>query len=68
MSAVQISEEFTVRVFLRHISTYCACTLAQIHVSTMLQDNVIQLSKLLLTSCQFCSARIPREYVVAVFD
>jgi len=49
---------------LRHTGIYCACTHAFIPVSTMLQDNVMQLSKLLLTGYQFCSVRIPIEYVV----
>ena len=47
---------------LRHIGTYCACTHAYIPVSTMLQDNMMQLSKLLPTSHQFYSERIPIEY------
>ena len=33
-------------------------------LSTMLQDNVMQLSKLLLTGYQFSSVRIAIEYVV----
>jgi len=45
-----------------HIGTYSACTHAYIPVSTMLQDNVKQLSKLLLTGYQFSSVRIPIEY------
>jgi len=32
----------------------------------MLQDNVMQLSKLLLTGSQFSSVRIPLEYVVVL--
>ena len=47
---------------LPHIGTNCACTHAYIPVSTMLQDNVMQLSKLLLTGYQFSSVRIPIEY------
>ena len=50
--------------FLRHIGTNCACTNACIPVSTMLQDNVMQLRKLLLTGYQFSSVRIVIEYVV----
>jgi len=38
---------------LRHIGTNCACTHAYILVSTMLQDDVRQLIKLLLTGYQF---------------
>jgi len=47
---------------LRHISTNCACTHACIPVCTTLQDNVMQLRKLLLTGYQFSSVRIPIEY------
>ena len=53
---------------LRHIGTYCAYTHAYIPVSTMHQDNMMQLSKLLLTGCQFSSVRksqfssVPIEY------
>jgi len=50
----------------RHIGTYCACTHVYIPVSTILQDNVMQLSKLLLTGYQFSSLRIPIEYVVVL--
>jgi len=49
---------------LRHIGTNYACTQAYIPVSTMLQDNVMELSKLLLTVYQFSSVRKPIEYVV----
>jgi len=35
---------------------------ARLPVSTMLQDNVMQLSKLLLTAYQFSSVTIPIEY------
>jgi len=51
---------------LHHIGTYCACTHAYIPVFTMLEDNVTQLSKLLLTGYQFSSVRIPIEYVVVL--
>jgi len=34
---------------LRHIGNYCACSHTYIPVSTMLQDNMMQVSKLLLT-------------------
>jgi len=51
---------------LRLIGTYYACMHAYIPVTTMLQDNVTQLSKLLLTGYQFSSAMIPIEYVLAV--
>jgi len=44
---------------LRHIGTYRACTHAYIHVSTMLHDDVMQLSNLLLAGYQFSSVRIP---------
>jgi len=44
---------------LHHTGTYCACTHAYIPVSTILQDNVMQLSKLLVTGYQFSSVRIP---------
>jgi len=37
---------------LPHIGTYCVCTHAYRPVSTMLQDNVMQLSNLLLTGYQ----------------
>jgi len=49
---------------LRHIGTNYACTQACIPVSTMLQHNVMELRKLLLTVYQFSSVRIPMEYVV----
>jgi len=53
---------------LRHIGTNYACTQAYayryIPVSTMLQDNVMELSKLLLTVYQFSSVRILIAYVV----
>jgi len=49
---------------LRHIGTYCACTHACNPVSTVLQDNVMQLNKLLLTGYQFSSVRIPVECVI----
>jgi len=41
---------------------------ARIHpgLSTMLQDNVMSLSKFLLTGYQFSSVRIPIEYVVVL--
>ena len=43
---------------LRHIGTNCACTHAYIlPVSTMLQDNVMQLSEFLLADYQFSSVR-----------
>ena len=51
---------------LRHIGTNCACTHAYTPVSTTLQDNVMQLSKFLLTDCQFSSVRTPIEYVVVL--
>jgi len=47
--------------FLRHTGTYCACTHAYIPVSTILQDNVMQLSKSLPTGYQISSVRIPIE-------
>jgi len=47
---------------LRHIGTNCARNHPHIPVFTMLQDNMMHLSKLLLTSCQFSSVRIPIEY------
>jgi len=37
---------------LRHIGTYCASTHAYIFVSAMLQDNMMQLRKLLLTGSE----------------
>jgi len=67
MSALQIQEEFTVRV--------CYVTLAlsalehtptSLYQPTMLQDNMMQLSQLLLSGYQFSSARIPIEYVVVL--
>ena len=48
------------------MDTNCACTHAYIPVSTTLQDNVMQLSKLLLTSYQFSSVRMPIENVVVL--
>ena len=66
MSALQIQEEFTVRV--------CYVTLAlsalehtptSLYQPTMLQD-MMQLSQLLLSGYQFSSARIPIEYVVVL--
>jgi len=52
---------------LRHIGTNCTCTHAYIlSVSTMLQDNVMQLSEFLLTGYQFSSVRIPIENVVVL--
>jgi len=47
---------------LRHIGTALALTPTSLYVSTMLQDNVMQLSKLLLTGYQFSRVRIPIEY------
>jgi len=35
-------------------------------LSTMLQDNVMEMSKLLLTGCRFSSVRIPIKYVVVL--
>jgi len=49
---------------LLHVGTNCACTHTYIPVSAMFQDNVMQLSKLLLRGYQFASVRIPMEYVV----
>jgi len=51
---------------LRHIGSNCACTHAYIPVSTKLQDNMMQLSKLLLTGYQFSIVRIPMKYVVVL--
>jgi len=51
---------------LRHIGTNSACTHAFIPVSTVLQDNVMQLSKFLVTDYQFSSVSIPIEYVVVL--
>jgi len=52
---------------LRHIGTNCACTHAYIlPVSTMLQDNVMQLSEFLLADYQFSSVRILIENVVVL--
>jgi len=51
---------------LRHIGTNCACTHAYILVFTTLQDNMMHLSKLLLTSYQFSSLRISIECVVVL--
>jgi len=49
---------------LHHIGTNCACTQTYILLSTMLQDDVMQLRKLLLAGYQFSSVMIPTEYVL----
>ena len=51
---------------LRDTGTNFACTHAYNAVFTMLQDNVMLLSKLLLTDYQFSSVIIPIEYVVVL--
>jgi len=59
MLAVQIAEEFAVWVCYVTLALNCACAHAYtpVPVSTMLQDNVMQLSKLLLTGYQSSSVR-----------
>ena len=63
MAAVQILEEFIVWFVTSHWHLLCMHSrLNPCIVSTILQDNVTQLSKLLLTGYQFSIVRIPIEY------